>query len=415
MATNLWLGGAVPVAQVENITIGGTPTIADTVTVTINGKAVTYTVTSTDTGASTPVNSVAQNFAALLTAQAGVIPEFGEVVWTATGSSAIITATAATAGVPFIYSTSETGGHTTISGANVTPSAGPNDASTVSNWSTGAVPTTGDSVLIPGSSDILYGLNSLTTAVYNSLVVKAAFTGNVGLAYTSPGGYIEYRTRFFPVGSAVPISIGQGDGTGPIRCNLNVSTTLNLTIYTTGARQVATVPVVNIINASGGTFSMDSGDLGFAADSDTTSVTVASGSVDSGTVTIGANGTVTTMTNDGATVNCYGVITTLNSNGGTTTLYGNPTTITANAGTVNWLGAGTVATATFQGQGPGATAPTLNCSLSPAPRTITNGSFTGGAPFNDPQKTVTMSNAFTFDAASLAASNFGERFSILRS
>ncbi len=271
MATNRWRGDAVAVAQIENITIGGTPAAGNTVTVTINTKNVTYTVTAADVSASSPVQSVALNFATQLASS--TIPEFQEASWTNNGASAVIVATAATAGVPFIYSTSATGGGATISGANVTPSGGPSDASTVLNWTTGAVPTTGDDVLIDGSSDILYGLNSLTTAVYNTLRIKASFGGNIGLLLLNPGGYVEYRTRFFPVGSAVPITIGEGAGQGPTRCNLNCSTTLNLELITSSSRQSTTVPVVNIINPTGGTVSIDAGDLGLAADDDTTSLT----------------------------------------------------------------------------------------------------------------------------------------------
>jgi hypothetical protein len=211
------------------------------------------------------------------------------------------------------------------------------------------------------------------------------------------------------------VTIGEGDGGGATRLFLSAGVSLNLTVQKTASRQVSSVPVVNVYGCTGGTANVISGDVGFAADDDTTTVSGITVTANSGAViTVGFGATVATMNQDGATINSFGTITTLNSISGTTTLYNAPATITADGGTISGRFTGTLSTAIFRGQGSGQTAPKLDFSADPRNRTITNGSFTGGAVLNDPEKTTTWSNAFTFDALSLAASNLGARFSLTR-
>ncbi|HEY1191395.1 MAG TPA: hypothetical protein VGE74_27420, partial [Gemmata sp.] len=102
--------------------------------------------------------------------------------------------------------------------------------------------------------------------------------------------------------------------------------------------------------------------------------------------------------------------------GGGATLYNPPTAITADggAGAVDCRFTGTVATATFRGQGPGQQSPVCQCGNNPRPKTFTNSTFTGGAALLDPDKSVAFTNPATFDRASLAASDLGSRFSLQR-
>ena len=65
--------------------------------------------------------------------------------------------------------------------------------------------------------------------------------------------------------------------------------------------------------------------------------------------------------------------------------------------------------------GAGSRNPRVDCSRDPRAKTITNGTFTGGGYLVDPDSTVTMSNAQTWDRASLAASDLGARFNLLKS
>jgi hypothetical protein len=404
---------------VDTFTIGGSPTIGDTVSITIGAQTITYTVTATDTGAASPVDSVAANFQALLTSTTAGM--FQDEQWTSTGSSAVITATATNAGVPVSYTTADTGA-TTITGANVTPSSGPNDASIAANWSRNAVPTTGDNVLIDitGASDILYGLSSIGSIA--TFTVLASYQGNIGLPFlnsSNTNSYVEYRTRFFPVPSTVVIAIGEGTGQGPTRVYINNGSVLAATIFATGNSSVTNVPTVNIIGCSSGVLTVQSGSVGLASDDNTTSATVTTGNISTGaTLTVGSGATVTTLNQtDGITV-AYGAVPTLNINSGIATLYAtNVTAITAKTGstvTVFWLGTGTLSTATFEAQSEN-TFPTLDLSLNPSSRTITNATFIGGAAINDPAKTSTWSNAFAFDQSSWNNSTVGRTFNVLRS
>jgi hypothetical protein len=58
--------------------------------------------------------------------------------------------------------------------------------------------------------------------------------------------------------------------------------------------------------------------------------------------------------------------------------------------------------------------PPVLCGNNPRAKTFTNCTFTGGANLQDPDKSVTFTNAGTFDRASLKASDLGSRFTILR-
>ncbi|MDB5308145.1 MAG: hypothetical protein JWO38_2347 [Gemmataceae bacterium] len=442
MATNRWWGIAKPVSQVVLIQVGGTVAAGQLYTVTINRKPVSYTATGTDT-----IASVATGLQAALTAS-GTPAEFQEVTWTTDGVS-LITATAATPGVPFILTTSASGTGTLTSNTAVA-SSGPNHVDAAANWSLGAVPGPGDDVLIDGGPDLLYGfanlaptagspiglLLSLTYAAgppaYNSLRVKASFTGSIGLPVWNTGnsggfstgttGYYEYRARAFVVPTGCPVTVGEGDGSGPTRVNLSCGSVLSLVVLKTGTRRATggitggSAPVMNVSGCSSGTLSAAGGDIGLAADDDTLTTTLTTVSLSgSAAVAVGKGATVTTLNQDAGTVTALGAVGTLVIDGGTYVQAGGSlTTVTANGGTVDYRVGGTITTATFQGQGVTQNVPTLQCGNDPRGKTITNGSFIGGAVLADPYKTCAFSNPLTFDAASLAASNLGPRMTLTR-
>src|SRR5690349_63936 len=99
MASNIWQGGALAVAQVVHLTPAAVQ-VGDVFTVTINGKAISYAAAAATAAA------VVTGLQALLAAS--TIPEFQEATWTAGGDSEYIVGTAATAGVPFTASLSRT-------------------------------------------------------------------------------------------------------------------------------------------------------------------------------------------------------------------------------------------------------------------------------------------------------------------
>jgi hypothetical protein len=301
----------------------------------------------------------------------------------------------------------------------VTASTGTNDVSSIANWSTVALPAIGDDALLDSPVDLLYGLSSLSVPVaLASLRIKATAT-NIGLPRVNAAGYVEDRTRTFPVATTVPVTIGEGDGTGPTLVNLSCGAALGLTVVKTGTRSGnSSAPVVNVSGCSSGTLTLVSGDVGLAADDDTLAAAVTTATIGGGTLTIGKGATVTTLNQKGGTVVNYGTVGTVNGFEGTFVNYGTISTAVnadpAGKFLFDWRSGGTIPTVTFRGQGPGQSAPILECSNDPRAKTITNHTFTGGAALNDPDGTTVWSNAGTWDEASLTASDIGARFTLLR-
>jgi hypothetical protein len=406
MATNRWLGHAPATAKVVTLTVGGTAANGDTVKYTINGKTITATAASMTT------ITLAAALAALL--QASTIPEFVEITWDYTAGDAFVTGTAATAGVPFTGTASATGG-TTLTQATVTASNGPNHVDSTGNWSLAALPGAADDVLIDGGSDGLWGFENISAAAYNSFKMKASFEGRWGLPFRNDNDYVEYRGRAWPLATAITTVFGEGVGNGVTFANFTIATAAAVTVYKTGQRAEPNVPALNLSGMSSGTVSVVTGDVGVAADDPTLSGTVTTGKTNEGTtLTVGIGATVTTLNEDGGSVDAAGTVTTLNITAGDATLYVAPTTITSDGGTVVGRFTGTVTTLTFRGQGNPQNIPVLDLTTDERARTATNGSFTGGARLLDPDKSLTMSNAFTFDRESLKNSDLGARFSILR-
>jgi hypothetical protein len=403
MATNSWRGDYLARAQVVTLVVGST-TSGHTFVTTMNGKSITYTAVTSET-----TSTIATAIQALLAASE--IPEFQEVEWTV--DTATVTGTAKVPGVSFTVSKSGTGTYTLTT---TVASTGPNHVDEPKNWSAGTLPDATEDVVVDVPVDMLYGFENLPAAAYNSLRIKAAFAANLGLPRFNPAGYVEYRTRFWTIDTAIPLTIGEGDGTGPTRCNIATGTAIAAVVLKTGTRPSDTEPAVNLTGAASGTVSVAAGDVALAGDDDTTAITVTTLTMDNAaTVTVGRGATATTVEQKAdAVLVGYGTVTTLNTSGGTATLYTPPTTVTADgACVVDLRGTGTTATVTARGQGEGRS-PRIECGNNPRAKTFTNHSFTGGAVLSDPDKTVVMTNAGTWDRASLAASDLGARFTLTR-
>lgn len=197
MAVNRWIGGgAVTRAQVGTFTIAGTPAAGNTVGVTINGKNVSYTlITGDDT--TTTASGLAD---ALRAATDG---EFKLITWT--NDAAIVTATAATPGVPYTptgagsVTTTATGGGATNTHAAVTANSSPNDVSDTANWSAGSLPVGADDVLIEATDQpLLWNLSALSAVTLASLKVRDSFAPQsaswVGNPVVHPTlGFREFR------------------------------------------------------------------------------------------------------------------------------------------------------------------------------------------------------------------------------
>jgi len=212
MATIYWLGTADAVKQVA------------TVQITAFDAATTYEITIGDKVVSvignTNVNTTASDLQVAL--EASTNPYFVEIDWTV--STDTITATAGTAGVPFVAASSVTGGTGTIGAVTTTTtSSGPNDWSTALNWSGGAVPVNSDTVHFRDNSiSVAYGLdqNAVTLTLLN---IDKTYTGKIGLDYrrfatsvdgaTTDATEVEYRDVYLKI-SSTDITIGKTFGSG---------------------------------------------------------------------------------------------------------------------------------------------------------------------------------------------------------
>jgi hypothetical protein len=261
MSTIRWRGDAPAIAQVQTITIA-TNDVATTYKVTINGK--TVSVPGDAGGAS---NTAADLVAAL---SGGTVPqEFAEILWSAVAN--VVTGTAAKPGKPFTLSVNVSGGTGALSTAIVTASSGPHDASVGANWSTGALPATGDDVLFDtGSSDVLYGLDqhAVTPA---SITVLAGFTGKIGLpavnADNAAATYFEYRPQYLQFGSSGAggtINLVIAGGAGRIKFDQGTAPAI-WNVSTPAQRMDAGVPAVLIKGTNAANvLNINQGDVGFA-------------------------------------------------------------------------------------------------------------------------------------------------------
>jgi len=297
----------------------------------------------------------------------------------------------------------------TLTAATVTASAGPNDVSVASNWSTASLPASGDTLILDGSissSSLLYGLSSLSSITLANLNIYGTFTGTVGLPDRNTLGYYEYRQKFLQIGaSSVSIGANGGNGSGRIRLNLGTVQTA-ISCYSTANSLDTGLPALQILATnSANTLYAYQGTIGLAFQAGQTSTF--------------ATVNINYASNPATDVNLFGgaglTLTTLNMFAGNATLQAGATTITANNGICFVLGSGSVTTATLDGGtlewyssgtitnlniGPSGTA---DFSLDSRPKTVTNCTLFKGCTLTDPNKVVTFTNGI-----SLNQCRFGE-------
>lgn len=388
MANVRWKGAAVPVAQVNTITPAGV-SVGNTFTVTINSKSISYTA------AAATAADVCNGLQALLAAS--TIPEFTEITWTTDGTK--ITGTSAAAGVPFTQTSSATGGTASLTTATATANSGPNNWDVAANWSTGAVPVTGDTVYIEDSAvSIQYGLGqaAVTLAALN---VAASFTGDIGLPETNTRGsgpYLEYRAQYLAIG-ATAVNIGYGPGQGSSRIKLDagaVLTTLNVSNTAQGAEQnleaiqwKSNLAIANVVNINKGSIAL-AGYGGDVASVATLTVGFLTSQNTDAQVRGGPGLALTTLQQNGGQVELAAGLTTVSKTAGSLVIdAGSVTTITDDSGSTTYKGIGTIGTANV---GNGAT---LDFSQDMRGRTVTTCNLYAGAAVLDPFATVTFTNA----------------------
>jgi hypothetical protein len=228
MSVNRWIGGQVSRVQINTVTIGGTPAAGNTVGVTINGKNISYTLVTGDgtTEAATGLTNALRS---------AVDGEFQLVSWTS--SAAVITATSATAGVPFTatgggtLTTTATGGGATATAANVQAFLSPADVSDVLNWSAGSLPVAADDVIVDAvDQPMLWNLSALSGVTLNSFKVRDSFAPNapswIGNAVIHPTlDFREFRgTELVLQGiTTLEINLNAGAPAGAFQFNVSAA------------------------------------------------------------------------------------------------------------------------------------------------------------------------------------------------
>ncbi len=217
--------------QVQTLTVTAAG-VGGTLTATINTKTVVYTAVTGDT-----TTSAATNWAALLAAS--TIPELAELTYSSTNN--VITVTGPDTGAPFTLSAVGAGGATVSSSVTVTASS-PSDVSLAANWlraGVAALPQNGDDVIIANSTvPLLYNLDALAAIQFASFTRWQSQTGQIGLPFVNPAGYIEYRPTYFQFSASgtLPILLGYGAGSGPPLEHYNVgAVNTALTVLASGS------------------------------------------------------------------------------------------------------------------------------------------------------------------------------------
>ena len=209
MATTRWKGGAGSVPQVTTVTLTAYD-VATTYKLTVGSKVI-----SVAGQGGTVITTATALVAAWAASTAGEVA--GISADNAGGTSATITLTADTPGVPFTVTSSVTGGTGTIGAATTTQAAtGPHHWDNAANWSGGAVPASGDTVFFDRSDyPVQYGL-AQSAVTLAALYVSADYAQDIGLAEVNTEGstsHVEYRPTYLAISASV-LEVGQGEAGG---------------------------------------------------------------------------------------------------------------------------------------------------------------------------------------------------------
>lgn len=235
------------------------------------------------------------------------------------------------------------------------------DYSVTTNWSLGAVPTTGDDVIIQGSVSITAGLNQSAVAI-DEFTVDPSYSGLIGTidAYLriDPDSF-----QFAGTGKAF-IDVGAAAISPTIR-NTATPSTGQMGLYLKGSA-LATLTVnkgtVGVAVLAGETSSVTTTNCLFTTNQNSDS-----------SVTLGTGVTATTVNQSGGTTDIRCAATTINVSGGTMTTSGSGavTTMNVTGGTVYSNSTGTITTLNANGG-------TVDFTRSLTARTVTTTNFAGG-------------------------------------
>jgi hypothetical protein len=389
----VWKGDAAAIAQSTECTVGGTIEADQNFTITIGSKSLNVVA-----GATAAADVVATIVAVWDALAAGSFPEFAGIT-IADNEDGSFTLTG-TPGVPFTVTLETTesdgspSGSETFTQTTTVAATGPAFWSDPHNWSTAAVPVTGDTVIVQNSANsILYGLDQ-SSVVLASLRIDQSFSGTIGLPRNNPAGHVEYRPQYLKV-QATQVAIGGGAGAGSGRIRLDThSGQTAITVLNSGnpaesgARSILWkgTHASNTVTVNKGSF----GAAAFAGETATIATlkqgyrTNVAGDSD---VLLGAGCTLTTLDKTGGNLEINSNFTTLTHSAGETTIAaGTPGTLTITGGAVRYRTGGTYTQATIAGGGE------LDFRQDLQARTGTNTTLRAGAVLRDPAKTVTFTN-----------------------
>jgi hypothetical protein len=414
----IFRGDAPAIAQVNTLTVGGTPATGQVYSVTINDKTYSYTALVSDTN-----TTITLALLSILQTNSESIPEFGEITW-ASPTATTITGTSVTPGIRFINTSGATG-----TGTLVTTSVagqGPNDWDVAANWVSGSVPVTGDSVFLRGLSvNIFNGLNQsgVTLAL---LDIDSTYTGQIGLPPINTSGstgtaYAEYRDQYLSI-SATIMNVGRGSGAGSNQIRVNVGTNIcTLNIFGTATPQSPGGYSLDFLGTNAGNAVVASRGYFMVAGLPNSVSTIATCDIGSQTnintdvvALLGDGCTLGTLLMVGGVVQVNNGATTVQINSGTLTLSGTAgvTTLTNNSGTFNYDSSGTIGTYV------GGNTSLMNATRVNVARTMTNCTLNSGVAFRDTGKTITFGGSgikMNCAISDLRELDLGEQFFLQRS
>jgi hypothetical protein len=391
MSSLNWIGGAPAIAQVTMLTVSGTVASTYTYTITIGGASVEYTA-----GGSDSATTVAAALVALCSATSAA-PQFAEATWANVDGVITMTQQAAGAGQPITVSCAATGSGSSFVAATTTASSGPNWWSVAANWSTGAVPASGDDVTITAAgANIFYGL-AQSAVTLDSLTINSK-TVQIGNSPINAGGYPEYRPLYLAIG-ADTINVQQASGRVKIDTG-SAPTAATVVATAVGVDQSAGVPSLLLLGTNAGnSLYVLGGSIGiaffggetaeFGALAQTGGSILAGGGAElvavdnaGGALSFSPNGETTSLRLDAAagTVTC---VTGSASGIGTVDVYG---------GTLDYQDGGTITQLTVGQKGTASFVDNIQ------DRTITNCTLGVGASLIDSSATITFTNPLLLEA-----------------
>jgi hypothetical protein len=288
----------------------------------------------------------------------------------------------------------------------VTTPTGPNWGDEPENYDSGAVPTTGDSLIIEGSASLLWGLDNLSAVTLAQLDVPASFAGSIGLPIFNAAGFAEYRPTSWKIGVTKAV-IGEGTGTGSSRLRFNFQAVqTEVLVYQTAAPADGTQSLIFKGTNAANVARVYRGSVGVATEHWNDAAALATlqiGWTDSqetdANVAIGNGVTQLTAVNQfGGFVYCHAGFTVWNLRSGSVLFMGSGTAGTLNAyeGTFNYNSSGTLTTLVVASGG------VVLFSQDLRSRTVTNATVAAGSTLKDPAKTVTWTNGILLQNCNLS-------------